>query len=214
MVILSLDGNSLLQTQCGLAIMPTPYQPLDPARRETRLLVVDTSQLDGEGRVCCHLETVSLLANPCPSYEAISWCWGDQARRAEILLNREVTEVSRNAAEVLRRVAFDQRHARVWLDAVCINQIDIAERGQQVSMMREVYSKAERVLAWLGEDEGTTESALRSIDDVLAQCREETNDFDRLKETFFDDTGHRLYSDLPLPECDWKAVSAFYSSPW
>lgn len=189
------------------------YQPLDPTLREIRLLVVDTSRLDEQGRVICYLETFSLRTAPCPTYEAISWCWGDQTRRSHIIVNDQPAEVSQNAAEVLRRVAFDKGHPRVWIDAVCINQADIVERGQQVAMIREVYCKAERVLAWLGEDEGTTEAAIQSIEALLEQCQEETNEFERLHECFFDGV-HRRYSDAPLPECDWDAVSKFYNAPW
>ncbi|KAK4496509.1 hypothetical protein PRZ48_012489 [Zasmidium cellare] len=194
--------------------MAATYQPLDPAKREIRLLIVDTSRLDEQDGVVCHLETVSLLEDPCPSYEAISWCWGDQSRRGQIIVNDQIVDVSANAAEVLRRVAFDKNHPRVWIDAVCINQADIVERGQQVSMMREVYSKAERVLAWLGEDEGTTEAAMKSIERLLEQCRLETGGVEDLRDVFFDGV-YRKYSDLPLPEdTDWAAISTFYNAPW
>jgi hypothetical protein len=39
----------------------------------------------------------------------------------------------------------------LWIDAICINQEDITERGHQVQLMGRVCSKATRVLVWLGE---------------------------------------------------------------
>lgn len=39
----------------------------------------------------------------------------------------------------------------VWVDAVCINQEDIAEKGQQVQMIGEIFGRARRVLIWLGD---------------------------------------------------------------
>ncbi|KAM6513796.1 hypothetical protein FALCPG4_015009 [Fusarium falciforme] len=40
--------------------------------------------------------------------------------------------------------------SNLWIDALCINQNDERERSQQVSMMDEIYSRASRVLIWLG----------------------------------------------------------------
>ena len=37
-----------------------------------------------------------------------------------------------------------------WIDAVCINQADTSERNHQVRLMRDIYSQAEEVIAWLG----------------------------------------------------------------
>jgi hypothetical protein len=37
-----------------------------------------------------------------------------------------------------------------WVDAVCINQEDINERGQQVRLMRDIYKQASRVVVWFG----------------------------------------------------------------
>jgi hypothetical protein len=39
----------------------------------------------------------------------------------------------------------------LWIDAICINQEDDKERGHQVAIMRDVYSRAIEVLIWLGE---------------------------------------------------------------
>ena len=50
----------------------------------------------------------------------------------------------------------------LWVDAVCINQINISERTTQVRMMRTIYSnsRAACVLIWLGEAEATDDIAL------------------------------------------------------
>ncbi|KAF3004767.1 hypothetical protein E8E13_001344 [Curvularia kusanoi] len=39
----------------------------------------------------------------------------------------------------------------LWADAICINQADLSERGDQVQLMREIYSNAMRVIIWLGD---------------------------------------------------------------
>ncbi len=49
----------------------------------------------------------------------------------------------------------DQAPISLWVDAVCINQADLKERGSQVQLMRRIYSSAETVLAWLGDNDYT-----------------------------------------------------------
>jgi Heterokaryon incompatibility protein (HET) len=52
----------------------------------------------------------------------------------------------------------------IWIDALCINQNDINEKNHQVSLMRQIYSRAERVLSWLGEEDGDAQLAFSLIE--------------------------------------------------
>lgn len=37
-----------------------------------------------------------------------------------------------------------------WIDALCINQSDLAERNEQIQYMRQIYARAHRTVVWLG----------------------------------------------------------------
>ena len=37
-----------------------------------------------------------------------------------------------------------------WVDAICINQADIAERSNEVARIGDIFSKARQVTVWLG----------------------------------------------------------------
>ena len=39
----------------------------------------------------------------------------------------------------------------IWIDAICINMDDLAERNAQIPLMRTIFSKARQVIVWLGE---------------------------------------------------------------
>lgn len=39
----------------------------------------------------------------------------------------------------------------LWIDAICINQHDLAEKARQIPLMTRIYSTAARVLVWLGK---------------------------------------------------------------
>jgi hypothetical protein len=47
------------------------------------------------------------------------------------------------------------------VEAACINQEDIKERSQQVSLMADIYRKAKLVFAYVGEADQFTKSALQ-----------------------------------------------------
>jgi hypothetical protein len=51
----------------------------------------------------------------------------------------------------------------IWVDAVCINQNDGEEKGQQIQLMAKIYGQASRVLVWLGEAADNSDQALEEI---------------------------------------------------
>ena len=53
------------------------------------------------------------------------------------------------------------------ISCVAINQRDVPERNQQIVLMRSIYSKAERVIGWLGLDEDGGSQALKTFDTLL-----------------------------------------------
>ena len=62
-----------------------------------------------------------------------------------------------NLYEVLRklrsfRITVGDSTLPHWIDAICINQKDLAERSSQVAIMSEIHAKASVVNAWLGHE--------------------------------------------------------------
>lgn len=124
-----------------------PYKPLPP--QFIRVLELHPGLSDAP--LVCNIVAQHIDGNP---YDAISYVWGDPT---PVILAKCVFEANEGqlgiAASLTRAlVAFrlSDRPRRVWVDALCINQEDIAERQSQVRMMGAVYGKAEQVLCWLG----------------------------------------------------------------
>jgi hypothetical protein len=88
-------------------------------------------------------------------YEALSYTWatedGDCKRSSQIRCDGTRIWVTKNCELALRYLRKENSNRVLWVDAICINQKDNKERGHQVGMMRNVYSKAAEVLVWLGE---------------------------------------------------------------
>lgn len=87
-----------------------------------------------------------------------------------ILCNGAIFRVTTNLLTALRKLRDHIRNPGalqvsrfVWVDAVCINQSDTAERRAQVSMMDVIYSQARTVFAWLGMSDRQTGKAIESI---------------------------------------------------
>ncbi|KAI1199853.1 heterokaryon incompatibility protein-domain-containing protein [Nemania serpens] len=100
-------------------------------------------------RIDVSLSTVSLI-NP-PKYEALSYCWGDASDLGLIFCDGKPFPVTKNLESALRHLRQSQDDRVLWIDAICINQDNLAERAYQVNLMRRIYQIAYRVLIWLGD---------------------------------------------------------------
>jgi hypothetical protein len=107
-------------------------------------------------------------------YTAISYAWGDPAVTEPILVAGETCHVTTNLAACLKRLAICQAAedsagdggVNLWVDAICINQTDVAERNAQVLRMKEIFPHADGLIVWLGEEGPDTGRAVERIKDV------------------------------------------------
>ena len=87
-----------------------------------------------------------------PSYEAVSYVWGNPTITSEIVCNGQPLTVTANLAKLLDRMRLASQPRMLWADAICIDQSNLDERAAQVGIMGSIYEHADRVLVWLGED--------------------------------------------------------------
>lgn len=132
-----------------------PYRPLDFDTHEFRLLTFNLGEHDS-GWVPCFVEHASLI-NP-PPYIALSYCWGNPTNTTEMRIGDVGILITENLNSALIEVLTLMKNrgedkVQIWADAVCINQDDGQERSQQVRNMREIYSKATEVIAFVGSAE-------------------------------------------------------------
>jgi hypothetical protein len=130
------------------------YQPLDPSRSEIRLLRLAPGVQDAE----LHCNLVHALLKDKPSYEALSYTWGDGRNRRGILMDGYTFSITVNLKIALRHLRRPNEMRTLWVDALCINQENLEERAQQVQKMRDIFWSAQRVLAWTGEPDESDEA--------------------------------------------------------
>jgi hypothetical protein len=110
------------------------------------------------------------------------------------------------------RMSMDASILLLWVDAICINQDDQAERGDQVAIMGEIYAKASVVISWLGHEDENAKVAIKMIYDVLLPVAElwKAEGKGTFAYTFNDPTlFKRLGLPLVTPE-RWEAFVLFF----
>jgi hypothetical protein len=114
------------------------------------------------------------------NYEALSYYWGSDEPRHEIKIlkykpdktgQKSLRNVERlkfyirsNLFAALRALREPKTDIDLWVDAICINQDDDAEKKRQVTKMEEIYSKARGVLIWLGQSTPSSDVAFPFIE--------------------------------------------------
>lgn len=190
------------------------YRTLSRELHEIRLLVIEPGS--GNDPVRCRMRHINLRTEPAPPYDTVSYVWGDPRIRATILVGGESVDVPVSSERVLRRFRQPHFQRTIWLDAVCINQEDRIERGDQVGVMHQIYGNARCNLIWLGDDDGLTERALYSIESIFNEISRETDDFEKFFDMLYQENGVEIYnSDTAITaDVDWESLLAFFASPW
>jgi hypothetical protein len=81
-----------------------------------------------------------------PEYSALSYVWGDGTARTKIEYNGCEAEVTKNLAEALQHLRHEPESRYLWVDALCINQDNVEEKGHQVALMKDIYAYAGEVV--------------------------------------------------------------------
>lgn len=144
------------------------YTPFNTASHgEIRLLRILPS-LFKESVICCELFTVSLAAPSLPSFEALSYVWGAPADNCPypVYVHGYAITVSNNLNDALRALRHITIPRCMWIDALCINQSDNLEKSSQVLLMERVYSIAQKVIVWLGNESNDSNLAMVTLSSI------------------------------------------------
>ena len=79
-----------------------------------------------------------------------------------------------NLRQALTSFRLPDRARTLWADSLCINQNDQRERNQQVMLMQAIYTQADRVLVWLGDETARTKdvfSLFRDLGRLWVTCK-------------------------------------------
>lgn len=178
---------------------------------QTRLLYILPANKTGTLR--CRLAVVSLADDI--EFFALSYAWGRHTSGNELYIEYEQQRLA--ISETLHGFLrfYEQHYAMqpLWIDALCIDQDDDLEKSYQIPNMRHVYSKAKKVVIWLGMEDESTEAVLELLErldqasHVLEKQGLELNDRSCLR---FVKAGSIESFDKPI----WKDLNRFYQRSW
>ncbi|KAH3909683.1 hypothetical protein HBH56_159690 [Parastagonospora nodorum] len=110
---------------------------------------------------------LSISSSLYPKYKALSYTWGDGKERSNIYVNGKNLDITLSLATALHHLRYNQvKPLNIWIDQICINQQDNAEKTEQVRHMDCIYRNAEEALVWLGPAQNGSEELLEVFNKV------------------------------------------------
>lgn len=169
--------------------------------------MIDLHPAQNSVEIKCSMRHVSLSDNPC--YEALSYCWGDPNRNAQIICNNYQLPITKNLLSALRHLRQRSTLTTIWIDAICINQDDIHERNAQVRLMRYIYYNSQRTLVWLGGESDNSTAAMKLVQKLARTSEKTSNVADKCPSW-----NHGVDNIPPLYSATRRAFSALLKRPW
>ncbi|CAG9982412.1 unnamed protein product [Clonostachys byssicola] len=151
---------------------------------------------------------VSLIVKPTKKtdeslrYWAISYVWGSAPTPLspfQLVIDGVKIPVTESLWTCLCRLRSEDITDYIWADAICINQTDNLEKAMQVRQMGRIYSKADRVIIWMGGNQDRDCNAIN----ILKKLRD-TRESQKPRQS----------EQLSLTEKDKEQVWAFLQRPW
>lgn len=200
----------------------TIYKPLCSTSRQIRLLKLHAGGKEED--LACHLETVSLDDNP--EYTALSYVWGDPVDTCLIRVHGAPFFITRNLEAALRSIRLILNRSgtpalwmsTLWIDALCVDQKNLAERSHQVLLMKSVYSQAKYTIIWFGSGDRLSKKAIQLMIEMKTNLKPEESPHFNNAVQFAEITPETVAlhpMKLLLDRLDaWDALAYILRRPW
>jgi hypothetical protein len=148
------------------------------------------------------LEHVSLdSAQDKGGFEALSYVWGNPLKPFLIDVGEFKTiRITAALFFALKRLRKENLSVKLWADGICIDQQNDKEKNHQVRLMPNIYKSAQRVYAWLGNEEDRSDLAIDCLLDINRRSQS---------------SQHPAKPLLPLEDSlAWDAIIKFFGRSW
>ncbi|KAL8653827.1 MAG: hypothetical protein Q9226_003688 [Calogaya cf. arnoldii] len=214
-------------------IAPYKYTALKEDTGEIRLLTLLPDCFGEPIRISLEIHVLS--DSEVPEFEALSYAWGDasdvrdiyieanQPKWPELLETDDINSVQRrrlrvtkNLFEALNHLRLEDRPRVFWIDAICVDQKDLEERGHQVLRMPDIYTLTAGVVVWLGPESDKSSVAIRTIKDIGLRIIVDWNFLNMAPapESEFDPGSKNSY-DAVAPSTEvWRSIHHLLGRAW
>ncbi|KAF4632192.1 hypothetical protein G7Y89_g5939 [Cudoniella acicularis] len=143
-----------------------------------------------------------------PAYSVVSYSWNDQFCDQDLRIDRCYLKVIKNLISGLPHLIECANTQYLWIDAICINQRDDDEKAIQVPLMKEIYTKCQECLVWLGQCTPESELAIDAIPRMAKHFSLLDSPEVWMMEGIAVSSGNVLSSPL------WRGFTDLFSRPW
>ena len=127
------------------------YEPIESKGGEIRLLKIKRAVFRADV-VECEIMTIRFAENQ--QYHALSYCWGTAGATEVMLCDGQKRLISPRLQSALKAYRQSPLYdVPLWVDATSIDQANKVELGEQIVLMRQIYTQATLVFVHLGEAE-------------------------------------------------------------
>ncbi|KAK7422993.1 hypothetical protein QQX98_001283 [Neonectria punicea] len=155
-----------------------------------------------------------------PSYEALSYAWGDQANTRPLCVVQPdgsfggTLSLAPNLHSALHRLRLEHSRRIIWCDLISINQADLKEREQQILRMADIYRQARRVVVWLEAEADESALAIKAIEytGLQIQIQPEVRTWRPIPNA--DPKFSRESQETPHSQQELQAIQKLVARPW
>jgi hypothetical protein len=140
----------------------------------THIRLVELLPADANAPLRCHVSAVPLTS--LPKYKAISYTWGKDPQ--SVALGVRTTSpnfyeffITPSLEAAMKEFRQELEPVVLWIDQICIDQVDSAEKDAQIPLMGQIYSQAEEVLIWLGPSADRSDELVDTLQRLGEQAR-------------------------------------------
>ncbi|KAG7294440.1 hypothetical protein NEMBOFW57_004513 [Staphylotrichum longicolle] len=132
---------------------------------------------DRSAPIVCHLACHAIgSSSDAKPFTALSYAWGSPARTHQATIDGKQLGITTSLDEALRHLREPESVLTLWIDQICIDQADNAEKSDQVALMPKIFGAARQVLIWLGPAADDSDEVMELWRDVGLAMREQIGD--------------------------------------
>ncbi|KAK3312686.1 heterokaryon incompatibility protein-domain-containing protein [Apodospora peruviana] len=161
-------------------------------------------------------------------YSALSYVWGEPLFTVPMRCDdgASMLKITPTLHDALLHATKFSPNEDLWIDQICINQKDDAERSEQVKMMTSIYNYAKTVIAYVGPSGPSTDRAVDLITRVGTMAGKMAGDMFRWDDEqsytpeslkSYEKISYEQSTEMGIPFHDtesWDAFSEFYDRKW
>jgi len=132
-----------------------------PLLKNSSIRLVELCPGEPTDVLCLRIHDV--LLQDSPIYEALSYEWGERSGSMPVQCEGgQHLLITPNLKYAFHHLRLWDKTRTLWIDAICINQDDMLERNQQVSMMGRIFREASSVIIAIGKASQDTRVGMRT----------------------------------------------------